>query len=172
MTAAWRVSVGEMTKRLPRAVELLRICAFFGPEPIPLEAFENGMPAVQTQISELTADPIMLAQAIRELARFALVRIDRRAIIVHRLIQALLRDDLNEVERERYRHDVHLILAASSPKDPDNSMLGPRYEEMVAHVTSATTDLPSCKSQAVRSFALEVVRYLYRSGDRASSQAL
>ncbi len=172
MTAAWKVSVGEMTKRLPLAVELLRICAFFGPEPIPLEVFEHGAPAVHTQISELTADPIMLAQAIRELARFALVRIDRRAIIVHRLIQALLRDDLNEDQRERYRHDVHLILAASSPKDPDNSMLWPRYEEMVAHVTSATTDLPSCTAPEVRAFALEVVRYLYRSGDRASSYSL
>jgi tetratricopeptide (TPR) repeat protein len=172
MTAAWRVSVSEMTKRLPAAVVLLRICAFFGPEPIPLEVFQHGAPAVETQITELIADPILLAQAIRELGRFALVRIDRRTIGVHRLVQALLRDDLTENDRDDYRHDVHVILAASAPKDPDNSLKWSRYEELVAHVTSPTTDLPSCTIENVRSFALEVVRYLYRSGDRDSSYSL
>jgi len=172
MTAAWKVSVGEMTKRLPPAVTLLRICAFFGPEPIPLEAFEHATPSVETRISELIADPILLAQAIRELARFALVRIDRRAIIVHRLVQALLREELSEAERELYRHDVHIILAASSPKDPDDRRTWDRYEELVAHATSATTDVPSCTDDSVRAFALEIVRYLYRSGDRESSLTL
>jgi tetratricopeptide (TPR) repeat protein len=172
MTAAWRVSVSEMTKRLPAAVVLLRVCAFFGPEPIPLEVFQHGAHIVETRISELTADPILLAQAIRELGRFALVRIDRRTIGVHRLVQALLRNDLTEADRDGHRHDVHVILAASSTKDPDNSLTWPRYEELVAHVTSATTDLPSCKIPEVRAFTLEVVRYLYRSGDRASSYSL
>jgi tetratricopeptide (TPR) repeat protein len=172
MTAAWRVSVGEMTKRLPQAVMLLRTCAFFGPEPIPLEVFQHGTRPAESQISELTADPIQLAQAVRELARFALVRIDRRAIIVHRLVQALLRDDLHVEHRERYRHDVHVILAASSPRDPDNSAVWPRYEELVAHVTSPVTDLPSCTKREVQAFALETVRYLYRSGAQESSRSL
>jgi tetratricopeptide (TPR) repeat protein len=172
MTAAWKISVSEMTKRLPLAVVLLRVCAFFGPEPIPLEVFEHGTPSVKSQIGELTSDPIMLFQTIRELARFALVRIDRRAIIVHRLVQALLRDELNERDRELYRHDVHLILAASSPKDPDNSATWARYEELVAHVTSATTRVSTCTAPEVRAFALEIVRYLYRSGDRPSSYTL
>jgi tetratricopeptide (TPR) repeat protein len=172
MTAAWRVSVGELTKRLPAAVVLLRICAFFGPEPIPLEAFQHVTDGVETQVGELIADPILMARAIRELARFALVRIDRRTMGVHRLVQALLRDDLSQAESGIYRHDVHLILAASSPKDAGNSAMWPRYKELVAHATSATTDVPSCKVPAVRAFALGIVRYLYRSGDHASSYSL
>jgi tetratricopeptide (TPR) repeat protein len=172
MTAAWRVSVAELGGRLPSAVALLRTCAFFGPEPIPLEVFQHGAQTEDIQINELTANPIEMAQAVGELARFALVRIDRRAIIVHRLVQALLREELSEAERRRYRHDVHLILGASSPKSPDNSATWPRYNELVAHVTSRTTDLPSCRTPAVREFALEVVRYLYRFGDFAASYSL
>jgi tetratricopeptide (TPR) repeat protein len=172
MTAAWRVSVSQLSERLPSAVVLLRTCAFFGPEPIPQEVFQHGAQAPDTQISDLTADPIQLAQAIGELARFALVRIDRRMIIVHRLVQALLREELNPTDRERYRHDVHVILAASSPEGPDDSAVWPRYDELVAHVISGTTDLPSCKAASVRAFALEVVRYLYRYGDFETSYSL
>ena len=35
MTAAWKLSVATLQKNLPEALELLRCCAFFGPEPDP-----------------------------------------------------------------------------------------------------------------------------------------
>jgi len=171
MTAAWRVSVAEMTKHLPEAMELLRCCAFFGAEPIPRDVFQDSASA-QTRLSTLTEDPILLSEAIRELGRFALVRIERRTLAVHRLVQALLREPLDEELRNSYRHDVHLILAASSPDDPDKNENWSRYAELVAHATSATTDLPSCPDPEVRGFALQMVRYLYRSGDHASSLSL
>jgi len=37
MTAAWQISVVKLRQQLPQALELLRCCAFFGPEPIPTE---------------------------------------------------------------------------------------------------------------------------------------
>jgi tetratricopeptide (TPR) repeat protein len=172
MTATWRISVSQMNDRLPDAVVLLRTCAFFGPEPIPLRVFQHGTPGVETQVSPLTENTILLSEATRELARFALVRIENRTIIVHRLVQALLRDDLDENAREKYRHDVHVILAASSPKDPDNNATWPQYAQLIAHVTSPITDLPSCDTPTLRAFALEAVRYLYRSGAQEASLSL
>jgi Tetratricopeptide repeat/NB-ARC domain len=172
MTAAWRISVATMSRQLPEAVDLLRCCAFFGAEPIPREVFQSGIQSTETRISELIADPILLARAIRELGRFALVRIDGRTIGIHRLVQALLREALGPDQQASYRHEVHLILAASSPKDPDNNRMWPRYAGLVAHVVSPTTDIQSCRDASVRGFALEIVRYLYRSGDPKSSRAL
>jgi tetratricopeptide (TPR) repeat protein len=172
MTAAWRISVATMTKHLPQAMELLRCCAFFGAEPIPRDVFRHSTHSTETRVSDLVADPILLARAIRELGRFALVRIEGRTIGVHRLVQALLRDALDRDARASYRHDVHVILAASSPRDPDNNSKWPRYAELLAHVTSPTTDVPSCQDRDLRVFALDVVRYLYRSGDHASSRSL
>lgn len=171
MTAAWRLSVTTLSKQMPQALELLRCCAFFSPEPIPRDVFRRGTPATETRISDLITDPILLARAIRELARFALVRIDGRTILVHRLVQALLRDDLSEAEQATYQHEVHLILAASSPKNPDDNRQWPRYAELLPHVASPVTMLALCQSPAVRDFALEMVRYLYRFGDQKSSRA-
>ena len=89
-----------MWQQLPEAQELLRCCAFFGPDPIPRDVFRRGTKATGTSVSDLMADPILLARAIRVLGRFALVNMGGGAITVHRLIQALLRDDLDERERE------------------------------------------------------------------------
>jgi hypothetical protein len=171
MTAAWKLSVSTLNRQLPQATELLRCCAFFGPEPIPRDVFRRGTQVTETRVSDLIAKPILLARVIRELGRFALVKIDGRSIGVHRLIQALLRDELDPDEQAAYRHEVHLILAAAAPNDPDDDELWPRFAELVAHVAAPATELAQCRDPAVRAFALNVVRYLYRSGDNASSQA-
>jgi hypothetical protein len=172
VTAAWQISVAKLRQQVPQALELLRCCAFFGPDPIPRDIFRRGSHATVTGIGELLADPILLAQSIRELGRFALVRIEGRAISVHRLVQALLRDELDPDEQARYRHDAHLILAAGAPQDPDDVRQWPRYRELVPHVTAPAMQLGQCQDATVRAFTLDIVRFLYASGDPASSKAL
>lgn len=165
MTATWKISIAALRAQLPQAQELLRLCAFFGPDPIPRDLFHQGGQSTGSGVSELMTHPILLARAIRELGRFALVKIEGRTIQVHRLIQALLRDELNPAEQEAYRHEVHMILAGTNLQAPNDKALWPRYNELIAHVASPATDLPDCQERAVRAFVMKVMRYLYVSGD-------
>jgi tetratricopeptide (TPR) repeat protein len=171
MTAAWGVSVAILREQLPQALELLRCCAFFGPEPIPRDVFRRVVHATGTSVNDLIADPILLASAVRELGRYALVKLDGGSISVHRLVQALLRDALSPEQRSSYRHEAHLILAAGAPHSPAETQLWPQYAALVAHVAAPVTDLPGCLVPEVRAFVLDVVRYLYNSGDYASCQS-
>jgi tetratricopeptide (TPR) repeat protein len=172
VTAAWSVSVAKVRQQLPPAEELLRVCAFFGPEPIPRDVFRRGTQATGTRISDLMQDSILFARAIRELGRFALITIGGRSISVHRLVQALLRGELDRDEQSSYRHDVHKILAAAAPPGPADDRLWPRYRELLPHVTSAATEVPACTDRQVRGFALDVMRYLYLDGDHSSCEEL
>jgi tetratricopeptide (TPR) repeat protein len=171
MTAAWMLSVSQLEDQFPQALDLLRCCAFFGPDPIPRDVFRRGSQAVSEQLRELIANPILLSRAIRELARFALVKIDGRSIEVHRLVQTLLRDALSPEAQAEYRHEVHVILAASAPDDPDDVTTWPTFAELVAHAVGEAANLASCESRTVRTFALKIVRYLYRSGDQRAARA-
>jgi hypothetical protein len=170
MTAAWRISVGRLNDAQPAALELLRCCAFFGPEPIPRDVFRRGMQATGSKLSDIISKPILLARVIRDLARSALATIDTatRTIQVHRLIQALLRDDLSEEEQARFRHEVHLLLAGAVSADPYDESKWPQYSELVAHIAPARVS--ECQSPEVRTFAIDMVRYLSRSGDYASAR--
>jgi len=100
------------------------------------------------------------------------MKIDGRALSVHRLIQARLRKELPQAKQAEYRHEVHKILAAAAAAEPDNNAVWARYNELVAHVASPVTELAQCQDSDVRAFALNVVRYLYQSGDLASSKLL
>ncbi|GAA3135322.1 hypothetical protein GCM10010466_27690 [Planomonospora alba] len=174
MTAAWALSVSQLEAKLPEAVELLKCCAFFGPEPIPRDVFGKltDEQMSRSRLAGLLANPILLSKAIRELGRYALARIDSgsRTVQVHRLVQALLREDVSEEDRQAFRDEVHLLLAAAAPGDPNDTEAWPRYAELLGHVTPAR--VKASGDPAVRRFALETVRYLYSSGDYPSARDL
>jgi hypothetical protein len=170
MTAAWKLSVSKLTDRQPAALELLHCWAFFGPEPIPRDVFRRGVLPDRPQLSGILSNPILLTRAIGELGRFALAKVDtvNRTVQVHRLIQALLRDELSPQDRGRFRHEVHLLLAGAAPVEPDDEANWPRYAELVSHITPSR--VIRCHDRDVRRFALNIVRYLYQSGDRQSAR--
>ncbi|MEU7990873.1 FxSxx-COOH system tetratricopeptide repeat protein [Streptosporangium canum] len=174
MTAAWSLSVSQLVSKMPEAVELLRCCAFFGPEPIPRDVFAPlpEQAEAESRLGSLLGNPILVSRAIRELGRYALVRLDSvsRTIQVHRLVQALLRDELSADDSTGFRHEVHLLLAAAAPDEPDDNAAWPRYSELLGHVAPA--GVAQSREPQVRRFVLDVVRYLYSSGDFRSARVL
>jgi hypothetical protein len=181
MTAAWSLSVSQLKQSVPEAIELLRCCAFFGAEPIPLDVFVpvsaqvgvQPLKAVNPGLRALLSHPVLLSRAINQLGRYALARIDdwSRTVQIHRLVQALLRDELDSDQRTQIRHQVHLLLAAAAiTREPDESKNWDRYLELLAHAVPA--QVTHCHDTAVRTFCLDLVRYLYSSGDYRTSRSL
>ncbi|NUT45114.1 MAG: tetratricopeptide repeat protein, partial [Thermoactinospora sp.] len=116
-------------------------------------------------LSELLTNPIKLSRSVGELGRFALARIDpsSRTIQVHRLIQALVRDELEPEERAEHLADVHRLLTGLQLGNPEESVNWGRYGGILAHVVPAR--LQESREVKVRDFALDLARYLYLSGD-------
>jgi tetratricopeptide (TPR) repeat protein len=171
LTAAWRISVAQLAEVQPGALELLRCCAFFGPDPIPRDVFRRGIREAGSALSQVLGNPIVLARAIRDLGRFALATIDsaNRTITIHRLIQALLRNDLNSDEQARFRHEVHLLLAGATPADPNDEAQWQRFSELVPHLGPAR--VTECTEPELRDFALRMLYYLYRTGAFETARA-
>ncbi|MCK2219658.1 FxSxx-COOH system tetratricopeptide repeat protein [Actinomadura sp. ATCC 31491] len=172
MTAAWRLSVSQLEERVPAAVEVLRCCAFFGPEPIPRDVFRRGNRAVGPRLTPILSNPIELTNALSNLERLALVKVEpsTRTLQVHRLNQALLRDETPEKDRVELRHEVHLLLSGTAPAEPDDTANWPRYEELAAHLEPS--GLIDCTVPSVRRFALDLVRYLYVRGSYRQAESL
>ncbi|MFC5754552.1 FxSxx-COOH system tetratricopeptide repeat protein [Actinomadura rugatobispora] len=170
MTAAWGLSVASLNDKLPEAIALLRCCAFFGPEPIPRDAFSQPRVELGDPLAGLVRDPILLSRVIGELGRYALARLDipHRTIQVHRLIQALLREELPPDEQGRLRDEVHLLLAGYAPGDPREPGSWKRYSELLGHIVPAKVGFSQVPD--ARRLSIDIVRYLYASGDFESAR--
>jgi tetratricopeptide (TPR) repeat protein len=168
VAAAWSVSVGQVAKHMPMAIDLLRRCAFFGPEPIRRDLLNNARNVLGPPLRDFFDDPILVSRAIRELGRYALARIDnnRRTLQVHRIIQRLIRDEIAEPEAAEMRHEVHQLLAAADPSEPRDTVNWPIYAELYTH--TIPSESVTCQQVKVRQLLINIVRYLYYVGDYSS----
>jgi tetratricopeptide (TPR) repeat protein len=165
VAAAWSLSVAQVREQMPFALELLRRCAFFGPGPIPRDLLQRGQYVLGPPLQEPLSDPILVSRAMRELGRHALARIDNahKTLQVHRLIQKLLRDELARDEANAVRHEVHQLLAAADPGDPDSLDNWPVYRELLAH--SGPSVIAACADSKVRRLVRNITEFLYLSGE-------
>ncbi|MGC4897452.1 FxSxx-COOH system tetratricopeptide repeat protein [Micromonospora sp. DT31] len=170
VAAAWNVSLDRLADSSPGALLLLQVCSFLAPEPIPRTLFNRGRSGnVHPELDRVRRDPMRLNRAIREINRFALAKIDHRtnSIQMHRLVQAVLVDRLDDAEQEALRHSAHLMLADGDPNDP-NSPDGWRvYADLYPHAMAAQAFRST--DPWVQQLVDNISRYLYWWGDHQAA---
>jgi tetratricopeptide (TPR) repeat protein len=169
----WQKAIGQLRTDAPDAFYLLCCLAFFGTEPVPRDALERGGFLPDVSIHSLLRDSIRVAGAIGKLRRAGLLRVSlgTRSLAVHRVTRYVVRELAARSESgERFRHDVHLLIAAADPRTPDDPTSWQRYEALHGH--AAASGAAACQQELVREFVVNLVRYLAVSGDPRSAIAL
>jgi tetratricopeptide (TPR) repeat protein len=173
VAAAWNVSFDELRTRNPAAHQLLQVCAFFAPEPITRSLFTGvrGV-SISAELDEALRDPMQLGRAIRDINRYGLAKIDHRSdtLLLHRLVQLVLRNRMSVQSRADIRHGAHVLLANFDPNDPSSSKQWPRYQEVLPHVYAS--ELVSCDDPWVSQLVLNMSQFLYYWGDHEEAAVL
>lgn len=161
--ATWRLAVDELRRVNPPAAEMLEICAFFGPDPIPMRLLYGR--AVTEALTLGEGDPrdeMTIALLLRAINRFGLARSDQTSatLTVHRLVQAVIREQVPKEHRFKIRAVVHAALVEAAPGDPDIPVNWERYAELLPH-------LQPCRAaknpdREVRKWITDSVRYLWK----------
>ncbi|MFY1574606.1 FxSxx-COOH system tetratricopeptide repeat protein [Verrucosispora sp. WMMD703] len=185
----WLVSLDGLRERNPAAAKLLEVCAFFASEPIPMSLITGDrFINVLLPYDPSLRDPLLMGRTLRDIGRYALARIDsvrgggrgrgldradeagQASLSMHPLVQELIRESLSAAEKNENRQQVHAILAAANPKDPDHPGNWPTYAELWPHLLPSrtlTSDQPE-----VRQLLLDVARYMWIRVDFATCAEL
>nr|WP_304523168.1 FxSxx-COOH system tetratricopeptide repeat protein [Actinoplanes polyasparticus] len=173
VAAAWNVSLDRLADSSPGALRLLQVCSFFAPEPIPRTLFSRGRASnVHPELDEVRRDPMRLNRAIREINRYALAKIDHRtnSIQMHRLVQAVLMDRLDDAEQASMRRSAHLLLADGDPNDPNSPDSWRAYADLYPHAMTAQAFRST--DPWVQQLIDNLSRYLYWWGDHRAAYEL
>ncbi|GAA4605569.1 hypothetical protein GCM10023107_72550 [Actinoplanes octamycinicus] len=174
VAAAFTMSFDRLQADNPAAMTLLRVCSILAPEPIARQMFAvpPGAPISPPELAELLSSSIGLARAIRDLQRYALVRVDHRAntIQLHRLVQTVVLGQMADDERTEMRNAAQWLLATNDPGLPERPAAWARYLQIRPHFAAsgaATSDDPY-----VQDLVVNVALFLWHWGDHLGASEL
>jgi tetratricopeptide (TPR) repeat protein/transcriptional regulator with XRE-family HTH domain len=98
VATTWSLAFESIHSTNPVAGELLHLFAFLAPDAIPEEILTEGASALNPLLQPLAPNSLALDFALRDLLRYSLVRRNAatKMFSVHRLVQAVLKDRLDE----------------------------------------------------------------------------
>ncbi|WP_406448603.1 FxSxx-COOH system tetratricopeptide repeat protein [Streptomyces sp. NBC_00876] len=176
VAATWNISIRRLKERSPAAVRLLQLCAFLDPGPISANLLysKEMIDALKTYDVSLQ-EKLVLGRVIREIGRFALAKVDQvsNSIQMHRLVQSVIRAQLNEEEQQEARHVVHRILAGARPYDDepvDSPANWAQFSTIWPHLDPSGAR--TCKEPETRRLLIDRVRYLWKRGDLRAATTL
>ena len=167
VSGTWAMSSTLLT---PDAQHLFNLCAFFSPEPIAAELFLQDTSSIEEPagLGEFLSSSRRFRAAATLLHRLSLAKFDgaRDLIQVHRVVQAVTQGRLRQGPAEifhAYRSAVDVLLARSSPRNPDHADNDITYDLSLQHLESDHRFLHTSNAE-LRDLIIEQVRRLQLRG--------
>jgi Flp pilus assembly protein TadD len=117
VTTTFSLAFAQVEHDHPAAADLLRLCAVLDPDAIPEEVLTAGAPHLGERLGPAAADKLALTTTIGAACRFSLLSRDTaaRTLTLHRLVQAVLQDEMDEATRRTWAERAVRAVARAFP---------------------------------------------------------
>jgi tetratricopeptide (TPR) repeat protein len=144
----WLMSFSQLSKKKPTAVDLLRLCAFLDPDDIDLDLLSTGRTEFDTVLTAIF-DGQERIEAVGALAARSLVTVPVQGHLrVHRLVQAVTRDQLDDEQSAEWAERALGLVAAILPPEPGDYRSWPIYAKLAPHIEAVTRHATSASLSA------------------------
>src|SRR5579859_4617255 len=134
VAATFLLSFDAVKKINPNAAELLTLFAFLNPDGILIDFLQAGRNGLGEPLKTLVGDSFGFGAALADLGQYSLIRQANadQTISVHRLVQAVLRDNLDADRKTQFmKFTVSLFLSGFPHFQEDKRELCRRYQAQV-----------------------------------------
>ncbi|MFF8355860.1 FxSxx-COOH system tetratricopeptide repeat protein [Streptomyces chartreusis] len=129
-----RLSAQSLSRADQGAAVLLNACSLLAPEPFPLHACVRSVSDASATLAGLIAHPLAARRALGALARHNLARVHNGSVHVHRLTQAVVRDQLGACERTNATRAAEVLLISASPGNAADPATWGAWADLVPHL--------------------------------------
>ncbi len=172
VTTTLALAIQQVEQKSPAAADLLRLCAFLHAEAIPEEFFMQAGEELGVELQVISANPMLLDMAIRELRRFSLIRREgeTKTLTIHRLLQVILQEEMDVEERKLW---ISRIIRAMLRVFPDYRDIAQndvkeqsKYQPYFLHALKIIDEINKrdIRSEDASDFLYRVGMYLHLQG--------
>ena len=166
VATTWTLSFHEVERRNLNAARLLKLFAFLNPDGILVEFLEAGRRGLPESLDNAIGDIFEFGRALSDLEQFSLIRRsinDGNVITTHRLIQAVIKDNMMKNEKEEYMGMVVAMFATGFPEfEEGRRALCRRYQRQVVGPLMLLEEL---RTDSMADMALSMGHFLSNEGN-------
>ncbi len=142
VTTTWEISFQQVRKDSSSAADLLHLCAFLGPDDIPLDMIVAGAERLPKGLRATVSDPLDLDKAIKALRSYSLLEVggekpQERGLSIHRLVQAVTRERLPQEEQKAWAEAAARAVSKAFPEESNDVRNWPVCARLSPHATQA-----------------------------------
>ena len=139
VATTWSLALQTLQETKPSAVGLLTLAAFLAPDDLPLPLLAAHPDQLPEPLASTAGDPLALGDAIQALRRYSLARIIGDGLYVHRLLQIVVRADLeSDIQAEIVWAATAMWLLRISFPTPSNEIANwADCKRLLPHVVAA-----------------------------------
>jgi Tfp pilus assembly protein PilF len=145
VATTWEILFQQVQKLSPAAIDLMNLCAFLAPDDIPLKLLSDGGAELPESLATVASDAVSLEEAVNALRRYSLVDVREDAFSVHRLVQAVIRERLDEENRKIWAGAAVLLLNAAFEFKKEDLQTWSECSRLLPHVIATTSHAETLK---------------------------
>ncbi|GGX34962.1 ATP-binding protein [Streptomyces chartreusis] len=162
LAAQIRLSMRRLRALDPEAADVMNACALLAPEPFSLPTGSGQGTHEDASVSLVVTDRPTRTRVLSTLHQHGLARVAGGSLHLHRLTQAVLKDQLTTEERVAAAKNASFLLAAAYPGGAQEPASWPRWPDLLPHLLAIDpTDLVTGDA---RFAACEACLYLVERG--------
>lgn len=159
VATTWSISFHNVESENPAAAELLRLCAFFAPDDIPINMLVAGADEMPEPLAATASDALLLDEALMALRKYSLVEVDNEGLSIHRLVQAVIRQTMDDEAFRQWTGVAVRVVNTSFPEDSNDVRTWAICSPLLPHASAALFH-----TEAIHSTASEAARLLGQIG--------
>src|SRR5215469_13582765 len=145
----WDLNLDTIGGAHPATVELLGLCAWMAPEPVPLDLFTAHAGQLPGLLTAVAADPLAFTDTVAVAIDYSLAKRTQAGLQLHRLVQAAIRARPSPAPRnsppgrngDPLPQVLGLLRADAPQRIPEEPEGWPRWAVLLPHVLAATSYL-------------------------------
>jgi len=168
----WSISFQKVESKNPSAAELLRLCAFFAPNDIPIKMLVAGAKEMPESLAATATDELRLDEALMALRKYSLVEVENETLTIHRLVQAVIRHALDDAATRQWTGVAVHIVNISFPFESDDVRTWPHCAPLLPHASAALSYAEALQfaSNETGRLLTQVGNYLYSRAEYAEAK--